>query len=136
MTPYTTENDVPRPLKISGSAYKLTRGCALHHGTCLLSSPNLNNIPQYLHSPAKSYISARGVESVSSPVTNVCLNNDDFSNAVQECFEEMYYGGSAIKTEELGGECSGVEAVAKGYSELDKMAPWSAIAWRLSTEFQ
>ncbi|KAF4430185.1 putative lipoate-protein ligase A [Colletotrichum fructicola] len=49
--------------KISGSAYKLTRLRSLHHGTCLLSSPNLPRIGSFLRSPAEPFIKARGVES-------------------------------------------------------------------------
>src|SRR5438034_4462653 len=68
----------PHGLKISGSAYKLTRFRALHHGTCLVNSPNLNEINAFLRSPARPYIKAKGVESVRSPVGNVSstLNAD------------------------------------------------------------
>ncbi|KAI9697040.1 MAG: Biotin/lipoate A/B protein ligase [Candelina mexicana] len=82
--------DGSKPLKISGSAYKLTRLRALHHGTCLLSSPNLNIIPHYLHSPAKPFIKARGVDSVSSPVGNVGVANVDFERSVVEQFAIMH----------------------------------------------
>ena len=58
-------------VKVSGSAYKLTSGRALHHGTLLLSSPNLTSIGQYLRSPARPYIKAKGVDSVRSPIGNV-----------------------------------------------------------------
>jgi lipoate-protein ligase A len=42
-----------KPFKVSGSAYKLTRLRSLHHGTCLLSSPNLQSISKYLRAPVK-----------------------------------------------------------------------------------
>ena len=58
-------------LKVSGSAYKLTRTRSLHHGTCLLNSPNLDLISRCLQSPARFFIKARGVESVRSPVSNI-----------------------------------------------------------------
>ncbi|CRG85342.1 lipoate-protein ligase A [Talaromyces islandicus] len=61
----------PQALKISGSAYKLTRSRALHHGTCLLDSPNVHNLGAFLRSPARPYILAKGVGSVRSPVGNV-----------------------------------------------------------------
>ncbi|KAI9680523.1 MAG: Biotin/lipoate A/B protein ligase [Caeruleum heppii] len=80
----------PRTRKISGSAYKLTRFRALHHATCLLSSPNLHLIHQYLHSLAKHYIQARGVESVSSPVANVNLGTEDFQRAVVSEFAAVH----------------------------------------------
>ena len=68
--------------KISGSPYKLTRQRSLHHGTCLLSSPNLKNISDILKSPAEPYIKARGVDSVRSKVRNVEIGNDEFIGAV------------------------------------------------------
>jgi lipoate-protein ligase A len=60
-----------QPRKISGSAFKLTRHRALHHGTCLLDSPNISRLGSFLRSPARDYIKAKGVESVRSPVANV-----------------------------------------------------------------
>ena len=118
-TPYTDSSaDASRPLKVSGSAYKLTRGRALHHGTCLLSSPNLSAISKYLRSPAKSYIQARGVESVSSPVTNIGLSNEAFTTAVHEQFETMYSPQERLDTVEVGAELLKIESIAAGYREL------------------
>lgn len=117
VTPYTTSiTDGEKALKVSGSAYKLTRLRALHHGTCLLSSPNLTIIPSYLHSPAKSYITARGVESVSSPVGNILLSNDVFIRTVQREFMEMY--GIREDAKEVGEDWLGHDPVRKGYEEL------------------
>ncbi|OQE25526.1 hypothetical protein PENSTE_c006G09775 [Penicillium steckii] len=61
----------PPTRKISGSAFKLTRHRALHHGTCLLDSPNIHDLGRFLRSPARGFILAKGVESVRSPVGNV-----------------------------------------------------------------
>jgi len=61
-------------LKVSGSAFKLTRGRAMAHGTLLFGSPHLNAISGLLHSPGKSHIKAKGVESVRSVVGNVWTN--------------------------------------------------------------
>jgi len=120
-TPYATSiTGGVKALKVSGSAYKLTRQRALHHGTCLLSSPNLTVIPSYLHSPAKPYITARGVESVSSPVGNVFLSNDEFICTVQREFIEMY--GTRIGAEQVGEDWLGHEPVRRGYEEL-KVGP-------------
>ncbi|KAJ5468601.1 hypothetical protein N7475_006353 [Penicillium sp. IBT 31633x] len=71
--PEALKNDSNEPLarKISGSAFKLTRHRALHHGTCLLDSPNIHDLGRYLRSSARGYILAKGVESVRSPVGNV-----------------------------------------------------------------
>lgn len=58
------------PLKVSGSAYKLSRTRALHHGTCLVASKNIGHISWLLNSSLKSYVTAQGVDSVRSPVGN------------------------------------------------------------------
>ncbi|KAI4798917.1 hypothetical protein E4T44_11854 [Aureobasidium sp. EXF-8845] len=106
-----------RALKVSGSAYKLTRARALHHGTALLNSPNLQVIPSYLRSPAKKYIKGRSVDSVSSPVGNILLDNEKFIQNVQREFGELYEGaGEAV---ELGDECLEIEEVKKGHAELN-----------------
>jgi lipoate-protein ligase A len=119
VTPYTrTTEDGPRPLKVSGSAYKLTRGRALHHGTCLLSSPNLDKISAFLRSPAKPYIKARGVESVSSPVTNVNLSSDQFIRFVQEQFSRMYHPSYAITATKINDTVLDIPDIAKEYAEL------------------
>ena len=123
ITAYTDES-APRPLKVSGSAYKLTRGRALHHGTCLLNSPNLHIIPQYLHSPAKPYIRARGVESVSSPVGNISLTNDDFINAVQTRFQTFYHPHRGVRVDEVDEALLQTDNVSKGYDEI-KVSPQS-----------
>lgn len=119
-TPYTVETGaLPRPLKVSGSAYKLTRLRALHHATTLLSSPNLHIIPQYLRSPAKSYIEAKGVESVSSPVGNIGLAVAPFQQRLQDEFASMYaeFGAPSV-VEIIGDELLKVPDIQKGYYEL------------------
>jgi lipoate-protein ligase A len=93
------ENDPKEPLtrKVSGSAFKLTRFRALHHGTCLLDSPNIHDLGRYLRSSAREYIQAKGVESVRSPVGNVstALADSFFSmqsvvQSVIEQFAQLY----------------------------------------------
>lgn len=117
-TPYeATDFDTPRPLKVSGSAYKLTRNRALHHGTCLLSSPNLQVIPDYLHSPAKPFITARGVESVSSPVGNILLSNDEFISGVQDAFARQYQSAEQQPVQ-VGDEWLEEQSIRKGCDEL------------------
>ena len=75
------------PLKVSGSAYKLTRDRSLHHGTCLLNSPNLQQLSKYLNSPSRPFIAAKGVDSVRSPVSN--LYNDKVQANYRFRFEEQ-----------------------------------------------
>lgn len=107
--------------KISGSAYKLTRQRSLHHGTCLLASPNLPLVGPLLRSPAAPYIKARGVESVRSPIRNVGLaDNAAFEEAVVAEFGAMYGNADpeVIEEGEAAGILEDVQVVAKGYAEL------------------
>jgi len=123
-TPFTVAPDIhdavdPRPVKVSGSAYKLTRGRALHHGTCLLSSPNLQIIPHYLHSPARGFIKAKGVESVSSPVSNIGMDTNTFRKAVRQGFEEMYAKDKLVDVDvRIGERALEVEGIKKTWAEM------------------
>lgn len=109
------EDGDTRPLKISGSAYKLTRFRSLHHGTCLLDSPNIENISKALFSPARAFIKARGVDSVKSPVTNVHRSNESFEEAAVSEFKKLYSGGEPMTVNESLGK---VPEIAKGFEEL------------------
>ncbi|EPY49247.1 lipoate-protein ligase A [Schizosaccharomyces cryophilus OY26] len=62
--------------KISGSAYKISKGKAYHHGTMLLKS-DLGEISKYLKSSTNGIIS-KGVSSTRSQVGNVELARIDF----------------------------------------------------------
>jgi lipoate-protein ligase A len=110
------EEEETKPFKVSGSAYKLTRLRSLHHGTCLLSSPNIRSISQYLKSPAKPFIKGRGVDSVSSPVANVNVSNDAFEEAVVSEFADMYEDPQSpiILTDSV----KDVPEIARGLHEL------------------
>jgi lipoate-protein ligase A len=139
-TPYTVADAIPRPLKVSGSAYKLSRTRALHHGTALLQSPNLHIIPHYLHSPAKSYITAKGVESVSSPVSNIGVDNASFEDAVHAGFTSTY-GSGTERREELDDSLLEIPEIDKGHAELKvsfghqiwgpnmKLTPMQSLDW-------
>lgn len=76
--------------KVSGSAYKMTRLRSLHHGTALLNSPNLNAIPDFLHSYAAKYLDARGTESVKSPIANLGLDAQSLVDSIIKEFRSMY----------------------------------------------
>ncbi|KAK7612757.1 hypothetical protein JOL62DRAFT_555182 [Phyllosticta paracitricarpa] len=118
------------PRKVSGSAYKLTRGRALHHGTCLLASPHLAAISQYLRAPAKPYIRAQGVESVRSPVANVGVDQTAFVEAVRHEFGDMYCQDAEAAEDdetvviEVGEEQLQDPEVKKGYEEM-KTPQWT-----------
>ena len=117
----------PRPLKVSGSAYKLTRLRSLHHGTCLLSSDNLATISKILWSPSKQYIKARGVDSVSSPVANVNVDQYDFEDAVVAEFDGLYKAGKPMT---LTGNVASVPEIVKGLEELKVGALRSSTAMK------
>lgn len=102
--------------KVSGSAYKLTRLRSLHHGTCLLRSPNLDAISGLLRSPAEPFIKARGVESVRSPVRNLDLDCADFQDAVVDQFRRMH--GHVHLLADFDGGALDVERIRSGYEEL------------------
>ncbi|KAL0940419.1 lipoyltransferase and lipoate-protein ligase [Colletotrichum truncatum] len=110
--------------KISGSAYKLTRLRSLHHGTCLLSSPNMSRIGSFLRSPAEPFIKGRGVESVRSKIRNVGVEDTSkFEEAVVDEFGRMY--GSFDVQAVLGeAEAEQVESVKKGIRELKVSYHW------------
>jgi lipoate-protein ligase A len=116
-SPYTDEGG-PRPLKVSGSAYKLTRARAMHHATTLLASPNLMVIPHYLRSPAKNFIEAKGVESVSSPVGNIGLDVEKFQEKLQAEFATMHGDAGRPTVQIVGEEQLSIPDVKKGYDEL------------------
>jgi lipoate---protein ligase len=95
--------DEPQTVKVSGSAYKLIRGRALHHGTLLFSSLNLKSIGSYLQSSARGYIDAKGVESVRSPIGNLRFSNqpslrntlkEEIEKSIARIFEGMYHDGN------------------------------------------
>ena len=88
-TAFYTENVETPPLKVSGSAYKLTKGRALHHGTCLVSSPNLEIISGLLRSPARGFFQAKGVESVRSPIANIMQTGHRFSFLQRQIIQEF-----------------------------------------------
>ena len=111
-----------KTFKISGSAYKLTRLRSLHHGTCLLRSPNLGLISPLLRSPAEPFIKARGVESVRSPVANVGVDPEAFVDAVAAEFERLH--GSPTVRAGFGDEvvAEGGDALREGYGEMTARA--------------
>lgn len=101
-TAYYPTGDVPEPLKVSGSAYRITRNRALHHGTCLVSSPNVKFIDDLQYAPKNSFISAKGVQSVRASVGNIITEKDvpsketslarseSFRPQIMQAFADLY----------------------------------------------
>ncbi|KAK8086570.1 lipoyltransferase and lipoate-protein ligase- variant 2 [Apiospora phragmitis] len=105
--------------KVSGSAYKLTRLRSLHHGTCLLSTPNLDRVGRFLRSPAAPYMKARGVDSVRSRIRNVGVGNAAFEEAVVAEFGAMY-GNVDVETIATR-DMKKIPEVMRGYEELKSL---------------
>ncbi|KAI9891226.1 MAG: Biotin/lipoate A/B protein ligase [Vezdaea aestivalis] len=131
ISPYMTSAKESRPRKISGSAYKLTRARALHHGTCLLDTNSISTLNSVFCAPGLPFIKARGVESVSSPVTNVKVSRLEFERTVTEQFCRLYsvsgafdaQGSFKALVEESAGNLVGhelqlVPEIQEGYDEL------------------
>ncbi|KAL2160789.1 hypothetical protein VTH06DRAFT_986 [Thermothelomyces fergusii] len=106
------------PFKVSGSAYKLTRARALHHGTCLLQSENLARVSALLRSPAEGFVKARGVESVRSPIRNVGVGREAFVEAVVAEFGRMYGDGAGEPVVIGEEEALANDEVVRGLREL------------------
>ncbi|OAA57643.1 hydroxymethylglutaryl-lyase [Niveomyces insectorum RCEF 264] len=133
--------------KVSGSAYKLTRRRALHHGTCLLGA-DLAAVAGLLRAPpAAPYVLARGVASVRAAVQNVAVvpagadtahddgRNDGrdpqalFAAAVTDEFERMYGPAASHSVVDVDAAAHASDGfafdppLAKGYAEL-KTPDW------------
>lgn len=113
-------NGESQALKVSGSAYKLTRKRSLHHGTCLLNTPNLKAIARYLKSPGRHFIKARGVDSVRSPVGNVY---DGFQPDVASRFQAHVLEAFAARYG-LGEDCLKAFQTVKGRAEVQQRTDW------------
>lgn len=82
------------PYKVSGSAYKIAKDRAYHHGTMLISS-QLSTLGETLRVSKESMIT-RGVASVRSPVKNLqefspAVTHDDFVRAMVQAFRQEYH---------------------------------------------
>ncbi|KAF2673415.1 hypothetical protein BT63DRAFT_155868 [Microthyrium microscopicum] len=107
------------PFKVSGSAFKIARKRALHHGTALLDSKNLGQISWFLRSPAKGWIEAKGIDSVRSPVTNIGMDGKLFSQIVEAEFRQQHEVSTTDSPViDVDDSCLSIEGVEKGYGEL------------------
>lgn len=89
--------DADEGRKVSGSAYKIQRQKAYHHGTMLLNS-NLNVLKSLLsRDPQRmGVVEGRGVESVKSPVANIGMDKDVFITTVIKAFMEEYSSDAPV----------------------------------------
>jgi lipoate-protein ligase A len=83
--------------KVSGSAYKISKDIAYHHGTMLLSS-NLEDLRRALKIRGRIMLRDKGVDSVranhvanvSFPGTNNEEKFEEFAKVVKQEFDEMH----------------------------------------------
>ncbi|CAX41210.1 lipoate biosynthesis protein, putative [Candida dubliniensis CD36] len=78
--------------KISGSAYKLSKGKSYHHGTMLLKS-KLDILGKLLHRDEKQLgvvDSKMSIPSVKSKVINLEMSSDQFIDVVSQKFKSLY----------------------------------------------
>jgi len=79
--------------KVSGSAFKLKKDRAFHHGTLLINA-DMSKLSKYL-TPSKKKLMAKGIASARSRVANLAefdagLNHQRLCSAIQEEFFEVY----------------------------------------------
>lgn len=87
-------------LKISGSAYKISKGRSYHHGTMLLNA-NLDVLRGVLaRDPSLGVIETQSIDLVKSPVTNTHVDLEQFIDEVIIEFER-HFGSEAKVSDEL-----------------------------------
>ncbi|CAN3376455.1 hypothetical protein DIURU_000117 [Diutina rugosa] len=87
-------------LKVSGSAYKISKGRSYHHGTMLLNS-NLEVLRGVLaRDPSLGIIETQSIDSVKSPVTNTHVDRERFIDEVIIEFER-HFGSEAKVDDEM-----------------------------------
>ncbi|KAG0149926.1 hypothetical protein CROQUDRAFT_683740 [Cronartium quercuum f. sp. fusiforme G11] len=109
--------------KVSGSAYKLTRERAYHHGTMLINS-DLTSLHELLH-PSQAGIVSKATDSVRSPVTNLrsvtpALTHSAFAEALAQAFLETYHNNSPDPSPHLvvRDQFEGQSVIEEGMKEL------------------
>ena len=109
--------------KVSGSAYKVSKDIAYHHGTMLLNS-NLEDLKRALKIRGRFMIRDKGVDSVrANHVANVPFpgsDNDEkfgeFATVVRQEFDEMHGSNEYFELSEE--EATGIPEVKKNMDQL------------------
>ncbi|KAG5438657.1 hypothetical protein PCK2_000938 [Pneumocystis canis] len=78
----------PNALKVSGSAFKISKDRAYHHGTMLLNT-NLASLRDLLKNQNPT-MGAKGVQSVCSAVGNLGLDHKNFCRHLCSVFQDKY----------------------------------------------
>ncbi|KAH9943166.1 Lipoyltransferase and lipoate-protein ligase [Epithele typhae] len=106
---------------VSGSAYKIVKDRAYHHGTMLIST-RLDTLGELLRS-GKDTMETRGIASVRSPVCNLQqhgaqVSHEEFVNAVVNAFREEYGVVEKVHAVDDTGGAQNIEYIRKGMAEL------------------
>ena len=110
--------------KISGSAFKLTRDRAFHHGT-LLVDVDLGRLGGYLN-PDERKLSSKGIKSVKSRVANLTDFNPDIDTVkLSDAITKTFFSRLGSGTEEVM-DLSSLEKIPRlvEYYELMKSGEW------------
>jgi lipoate-protein ligase A len=111
------EEEAERVRKVGGSAYRIVRERAYHHGTLLLAS-DLSRLGALLKSPLK--IEGAAVSSVVSPVTNVTqLDHEAFTQLAMQAFTTCMLASPPIDVISIDeGDAEGVGEIERDRKEL------------------
>lgn len=112
--------------KVSGSAFRMNKERAFHHGTLLINA-DLTKLPGYL-TPDKDKLASKGIHSVSSRVANLVefnpsLTHEMLCEAIVKAFFQTY--GQTCPVEDL--TIDRLSAEKELYRTYEKYADWS---WR------
>ncbi|TVQ28101.1 MAG: lipoate--protein ligase [Spirochaetaceae bacterium] len=115
--------------KISGNAFRHTRGRSLHHGTLLVDA-DLDRLVAYLAAPASGSIATKATPSVRSVVTNLAdhapgLTHDRLADALESAFISEYGGAGEPSPRSSGAASLGTLASPAAAADVaDELASW------------
>ncbi|KAI5967504.1 hypothetical protein KGF57_000344 [Candida theae] len=128
-------------LKISGSAYKLSRGKSYHHGTMLLNS-DLDRLKQVLHRDVTQLgvvDTSKTIDSVRAKVTNLQIPQQSFIELVSSGFKFEYgisdeAGTTTVETP----NCNDTQSNEDDFDEINELMKLGdfAHAAKLANVFQ
>ncbi|OWB65891.1 hypothetical protein B5S33_g2197 [[Candida] boidinii] len=75
--------------KLSGSAYQISKGKSLHHGTMLLNS-NLKVLSKLLKNERKALVKDKSIDSIPSEVMNYNISNEIFQYCLVDAFTKNF----------------------------------------------
>lgn len=118
--------------KVSGSAFRMAKDRAFHHGTLLIST-DMKKLPGYL-TPDKAKLQSKGVRSVASRVANLTefngsLTHDSLCHAIVEQFFSVH--GQRCEIEDLT-----IERLSRESSLYQTYQQYSDWNWRFGSSPQ